>query len=140
MFKICSHWQNIPQQNNRSTGRYKWMSHLKLASTFLQKKFLKIYNVWFFSPPGYSKYSVFMSTTRHILKYIVKLLWTWQSSQSVVYLPYKHKRSQIILVILVIAIEVVKMQKLWSPPTSPQRLWYSVRNCLHQFYKFICVL
>lgn len=32
------------------------------------------------------------------------------------------------------------MQNLWLPPKSPKSMWYSVKNCLHEFYKFICVL
>ena len=28
--------------------------------------------------------------------------------------------------------------KLWLPPKSPKSVWYSIRNCLYQLYKFIC--
>lgn len=77
---------------------------------------------------------------RHIsqIYHLAAVNLTIKSVSSII--PDRHKWSQLILVFLVIAIEVVKMQNLWRLPQSPQSVWYSVRKCLHPIYQFICVL
>lgn len=89
MFKICSHWQKYPstKSSNRSPEMNVTFKICFILTFFAKLK--KKFTMCDFSPllGTINQYSVFISTIRHIHKYIIQLLWTWQSSQSVVYYP-----------------------------------------------------
>lgn len=115
----------------------------KICLTFLQNFFKNLQRVIFFLPSWITVNKSILSfyfnyETYSQIYHLAAVNLTVKSVSSII--SYRHKRSQLILVFLVIATEVGKMQNLWLPPKSPQSIWYSVRKCLHQFYKFICVL